>query len=96
MNGRRWEIQIIGDILRLGKAKKTTIMYSANMSYSQLVRYLNFLLDRGFLRKEEKGSTVFYRLTPKGQDLLFRIDSLISLLELTERETPSIRSKPSQ
>lgn len=86
MNGRRWEIQIIGDILRLGKARKTTIMFGVNMSYSQLRHYLDFLLDRGFLQKEEeKGSTaVFYRLTPKGQDLLLRIDSMISLLRLTE------------
>lgn len=45
MNRRRWEIQIIGDILRLGTARKTEIMYSANMSYSQLARYLDFLLD---------------------------------------------------
>lgn len=62
-------------------------MYGANMSYSQLQRYLDFLLERGFLQKEqEKGSTVFYRLTPKGQDLLFRIDSMINLMGLTGQE----------
>lgn len=83
MNRRRWEIQIIGDILRLGTARKTEIMYSANMSYSQLARYLDFLLDRGFLQKwEGKGAKPYYRLTPKGQELLSRIDSMLSLLQL--------------
>ena len=42
MNQRRSNIEIIGDMLRVGEngAGKTEIMYSANMSYSQLQKYL--------------------------------------------------------
>ena len=42
---RRSNIQIIADMLRLGEAGKTEIMYSANMSYFQLQKYLKFLLE---------------------------------------------------
>ncbi|MEK7354765.1 MAG: winged helix-turn-helix domain-containing protein, partial [Chloroflexota bacterium] len=46
INNRRSSIQIIADMLRLGEAGKTEIMYSANMSYFQLQKYLNFLLQQ--------------------------------------------------
>ena len=36
MNRRRSNVEVIADILRLGDAGKTEIMYSANMSYRQL------------------------------------------------------------
>ena len=42
---RRSSIEVIADMLRLGEAGKTEIMYSANMSYFQLQKYLKFLLD---------------------------------------------------
>ena len=35
MNNRRSSVQVMADILRLGEAGKTEIMYSANMSYRQ-------------------------------------------------------------
>ena len=42
MHRRRSNIEIIGDMLRVGSngAGKTEIMHSANMSYSQLQKYL--------------------------------------------------------
>ena len=36
MERRRSSVEVIADILRLGQAGKTEIMYSANMSYFQL------------------------------------------------------------
>jgi len=33
MERRRTSVEVIADILRLGQAGKTEIMYSANMSY---------------------------------------------------------------
>jgi predicted transcriptional regulator len=41
MERRRSSVEVIADILRLGQAGKTEIMYSANMSYFQLQKYLN-------------------------------------------------------
>ena len=49
MNNRRSNIEVISDILRLGEAGKTEIMYSANMSYFQLRKYLDFLTLGGFI-----------------------------------------------
>ncbi|MFC1984758.1 winged helix-turn-helix domain-containing protein [Chloroflexota bacterium] len=40
MNNRRSNIEIVADMLRVGEngAGKTEIMYSANMSYYQILR----------------------------------------------------------
>jgi len=84
MNNRRANIQIIADILRMGEAGKTEIMYSANMSYNQLAKYLNFLLEGGFLRKTNGKRIVVYRTTSKGRRLLQEIDRLVRLLEWEE------------
>ncbi len=48
---RRSNIQVIADILRLGETGKTEIMYSANMSYFQLQKYLKFLLQLELIDK---------------------------------------------
>ena len=84
MNNRRANIQIIADILRMEEAGKTEIMYSANMSYNQLGKYLNFLLEGGFLRKANGRRIVVYRTTSKGKRLLQEIDRLVRLLEWEE------------
>ena len=51
MNNRRSSVQVMADILRLGEAGKTEIMYSANMSYRQLQKYLEFLVNGEFLER---------------------------------------------
>ncbi len=84
---RRSNIEIIADMLRVGKngAGKTEIMYSANMSYSQLQRYLDFLVSQGFINRIEMDSSVVsYHLTDSGLKLLKAIDSLIELLGANE------------
>jgi predicted transcriptional regulator len=84
MNRRRSNIEIIADMLRVGEngAGKTEIMYSANMSYAQIQKYLSFLLSHGFINKVEVGNPVVtYQVTDKGGDLLKNIDSIIEVLE---------------
>ncbi|GAH08984.1 unnamed protein product, partial [marine sediment metagenome] len=57
------------------------IMYSANMSYSQIQKYLGFLLSHGFINKVEVGNPVVtYRVTDKGLGLLKNIDSIMEVL----------------
>ena len=74
-------MEVIGDILRLGEAGKTEIMYSANMSYRQLQRYLAFLVEQGFLqRKVVPNPGVKYRTTRKGHRLLKSIDTMLDML----------------
>jgi len=85
MNGRRSNIEVIADMLRLGEAGKTEIMYSANMSYAQLQKYLELLLQRGLIDKVTVGNPIVtYRVTNKGLQLLRSIDSILEMLELRE------------
>ena len=82
---RRSSIEVIADMLRLGEAGKTEIMYSANMSYFQLQKYLNFLLQLGLIHKVTVGNPVVtYRVTRKGLRLLRSIDSILEMLESRE------------
>ncbi len=84
MNQRRSNIEIIADMLRVGEngAGKTEIMYSANMSYSQLQKYLSFLLSHGLINRVDVGNpTVTYHVTNKGRGLLKNINNIIKVLE---------------
>ena len=87
MSRRRSNIEIIGDMLRVGEngAGKTEIMYSANMSYSQIQKYLGFLINHGFIDRVEVGNPVVtYQVTGKGLGLLKSIDSILEVLEFTD------------
>ncbi|MFO7996779.1 MAG: winged helix-turn-helix domain-containing protein [Dehalococcoidia bacterium] len=84
MNRRRSNIEIIADMLRVGEngAGKTEIMYSANMSYAQIQKYLAFLLSHEFINKVHVGNpSVTYQVTEKGGELLRNIDGIIEVLE---------------
>jgi len=50
----RNKMEIVADILRVAVpgARKTHIMYGANLSFEQLEKYLNVLLGRGLLDNE--------------------------------------------
>ena len=84
MNRRRSNIEIIADMLRVGEngAGKTEIMYSANMSYAQIQKYLGFLLSHGFINQVKLGNpSVSYQVTEKGGELLRNIDGIVEVLE---------------
>lgn len=84
MKQRRSNIEIIADILKIGEngAGKTEIMYSANMNYHQLQKYLNFLLTHGFIDKLTMENSHFnYQTTEKGSKLLESIDNVLEVLE---------------
>ena len=88
---RRSNIEIIADMLRIGEsgAGKTKIMYSANMSYGQIQKYLGFLVSQGFIDKvevdNEVGSQVVnYQLTKSGSKLLQLINNLMEMLGINE------------
>ena len=90
LNNRRSNFEIIADMLRLGEAGKTEIMYSANMSYFQLQKYLKFLLQLRLIDKVTVGNpTVTYRVIKKGLRLLRNIDSILQVLKSGEEDPPS-------
>jgi predicted transcriptional regulator len=81
MKHRRSNIEVIADILRLGQMGKTKIMYNANMSYSQLQKYLDFLTERGFMeRVNSETSIATYRTTTDGRNLLKVIEIALAML----------------
>ncbi len=83
LNNRRSNIEIIADMLKVGEngAGKTEIMYSTNMSYSQIQKYLGFLISHGFITKMKMGNpSVTYHVTESGLKLLKSIDSVREML----------------
>jgi predicted transcriptional regulator len=89
MGRRRSNIEIIADMLRVGEngAGKTEIMYTANMSYSQIQKYLDYLVNQGFINKVNMDNTlVAYQVTDSGLKLLKAIDTLMNMLEPGSRE----------
>jgi predicted transcriptional regulator len=93
-NSRRTSIEIIAEILKLGKAGvgKTHVMYNVNMSHTQLERYISFLVERGFLQPAQSPNLVKYHTTAKGKELLNDIDRLTAVLRLESE--PVDTSKP--
>jgi len=67
-------INVIADILRVAmdEPNKTRIMYKANLSHRQLTRYLNRLLEMGFLTvvTDSTDARPRYRVTEKGLQFL--------------------------
>jgi len=87
MERRRTSVEVIADILRLGQAGKTEIMYSANMSYFQLQKYLNYLMKLELIDKVMVGNpSITYRVTEKGLDLLKSIEGVLEVLQFKENE----------
>ena len=87
MERRRSSVEVIADILRLGQAGKTEIKYSANMSYFQLQKYLNYLMKLELIDKVMCGNpSITYRVTQKGLDLLKSIEGVLEVLQFKENE----------
>ncbi len=89
MNRRRSSIEIIAEMLRIGEngAGKTKIMYNANLSYTQIQKYLGFLMAQGFINKMEIGNpSVTYQVTENGLKLLEGINSLMEMLGLDDED----------
>ena len=70
MGNYRGRLDIIADILKVvsHNAKKTQIMYQANLSYKVLQRYLRNITAASLIDFEDAEQC--YVLTPKGQEFL--------------------------
>ena len=84
-NQKRSRIEVMADILRLGEAGKTEIMFEANLSYIQLQKYLRYLTEGGFLQRVVVPNPgVKFRITVQGEKLLNNIDVVLDMLEPPE------------
>jgi len=80
----RERLQIVADMLSVASsngAKKTRIMYFANLSWDLLNRYLNDLMEAGLL---SSGSSDCYVLTQKGKMFLYRFSEYSKRCEKVE------------
>lgn len=87
VNRRRSDVEIIADMLEVGEngAGKTEIMYSANMSYRQIQKYLGFLVASGFIDTMKMGNpSVTYQITDSGLRLLQLINTIKEMLGMDE------------
>ncbi len=70
MGNYRGRLDIIADILNVvsGNAKKTQIMYQANLSYKVLQKYLTEIVEASLI--SHVSPEQYYVLTPKGSEFL--------------------------
>ncbi len=86
---RRSRTQVIYSILRVtseqeranGGARKTTIMYKANLNFFRLNRYFSQLEKEGLIEVATTPPPV-YCLTGKGKELLKMIENAQKIIEL--------------
>ena len=88
MTKYRSKVEITAAILNaVGKgAKKTRIMYIANLSYNLLEKYLKKIIKASLLRVNDN----FYRVTEKGRIFLERYERFSSKYSKLKKEYKSI------
>ena len=93
MGSYRSRLDIIADILRVvsQNAKKTQIMYKANLSYNVLQRYLRSVTEASLV--EFKAAERWYVLTSKGQEFLEAYREYADTNEHVDRKLLEIRGK---
>jgi predicted transcriptional regulator len=96
LDGRRTNIQLISEILRLlrlGEVGKTEVMYGVRLSHYQTQKYVSRLVQIGLIDQTNgDGRTPAYRITPKGLQLLGRIEQMQEMLNF--QELPGIIDAP--
>jgi len=89
MSKYRDRLRIIADVLSIagGRAKKTQIMYQANLSYRLLCRYLEEVLDAGLVSCENEDC---YVLTAKGKEFLVQHEEYSKHCKTFEEQSDNI------
>jgi predicted transcriptional regulator len=79
---RRDKLVIMTEIIGIAieGASKTQIMYKANLSFSQLKRYLTLLSHHCLLKKSAYAGREIYKATPKGVEFIEIQRQLIGLI----------------
>ncbi|HXX87360.1 MAG TPA: winged helix-turn-helix domain-containing protein [Candidatus Acidoferrum sp.] len=80
---RRDKLYIVAEILEIARegTLKTQVMYRANLSFTQLNEYLDFMLKISLLEKDHSHEREVYRATDKGLDFLQRYREINELLK---------------
>jgi predicted transcriptional regulator len=80
---KRGRLEIIREILILSRkpAKKTSILYKCNLSFSQLQKYLEYIISRNLLTNSKNDGRTFYLITEKGNEFLKEYERINNLLD---------------
>lgn len=80
---RRDKLEIMAEMLEIAGdgALKTQIMYRANLSFTQLNNYLEFMLEVDLLEKIKHNKKDIYKATIRGRDFLGRYRQIAKLIE---------------
>jgi predicted transcriptional regulator len=86
----RGKIEIMADVLALSTSgiKKTHIMYRANLSYEQILYYLNQLLSKGLIVQDASDGAIVYRTTEKGREFLACYSRMSELITESYENAP--------
>ncbi len=89
----RGRLDIIADILQVasGNAKKTQIMFQANLSYSVLQKYLAEMTDASLISFEDEEQC--YVLTDKGNTFLDAYQKYSKINKHLEKKLTAIRTQ---
>ena len=92
MGQYRKRLEIIADILSVvkGGAKKTRIMYQANLSYRLLTVYLKFVREAGLVFTQSRGE---YVLSPKGHEFLEKYKQYSQRFEQVNNELKDVKKE---
>lgn len=93
MGSYRGRLDIIADILDVARqgAKKTKIMYHANLSYKLLSKYLTEVIQAYLVRFDRKGRC--YVLTSKGREFLERYKEYSRRNKHVEKQLNDLQDK---
>jgi len=85
----RNRLQIIAEILEIVRvgARKTHIMYQANLSYKLLCKYLDEVLECGLVRRDRNER---YVVAAKGEKFLQRFNSYLKRREQVQDELKAV------
>jgi len=59
-----------------GTIKPTHLMYKANLSHSQMKLYLDELISRGLIKKDDLKKGTMITITTSGRDFLFKYNQM--------------------
>ena len=83
---RRDRLHIMAEIMEATREGqlKTRVMYSANLSFSQVNEYLSFLTEKGFLKVRVENGKKLYETTAKGNQYIENYWEMSNLLKQIE------------
>jgi predicted transcriptional regulator len=89
---RRSQMEIYIDILKAvaeGKKKPTHVMYRANLSWTRLRKYIDFLISQDLLQERVNEGASTFTLTIKGKDVIGYFKRIEGELYTKKKALPS-------